>query len=301
MPLGYINRPTSVSRSVSFGVVEPYIDVAHFSSQKLASSSSPGDVKKAFPGRNRRIKRSFSSDQAALEVAAQAILLDSTNRTAARRSSSFMFSSEPTLTPFVDPRFSKTTSGEQDEEDPAQDDVSDSIFRADTPVVRNIHRFEHTIGEVSDEDDDGHSDDDSCDLSIFSLKRANPIYDSDDDSEYESPSKRSRHGGFFEEEEASALSYDIRELAETNEREVEGTAVEEAVAAAAASSSPAVTAASPLMYYSPETAWSRTEKEDEIMEINWSSSCEAEEGYVIPTALSEESRSDDAMHEPSAE
>lgn len=300
MPLGYINRPTSVSRSVSFGVVEPYIDVAHFNSQKLASSSSPSDLKKAFPGRHRKMKRSFSSDEAALQVAAQAILLDSTNTkssTPGRRSSSFMFSSEPTLMPFVDEQFSKT-SGEQNEEEPVQEDDSDSIFRADTPVVRNIHRFEQTIGEVSDEDDDGHSDDDSFDASIFSLKRANPIYESDDDSEYESPSKRSRRGGFFDEE-GSASSYDSRELAETNEREVDGTAVEDV--AAAASSSPAANAASPLMYYSPETAWSTTEKENEIMAINWSSSCEAEEGYVIPTAFSEESRSDDAMHEPSAE
>ena len=178
MPLGYsnIHRPQSVSRSVSFGVVEPYIETSFMSLSKSTSSGNLVQTAATFPGRNRRlISRSHSNDEAYLcsRLAAD-ILSDTTNidGISIDRSATPFVSATPnvpsSLTAFSSAtqecRDGATTDDMDDDEafaaDAAEENNEDGIFRSAVAASSSgnklsfIHRLEPTIGEASDEEDD---------------------------------------------------------------------------------------------------------------------------------------------------
>ena len=185
MPLGYsnIHRPQAVSRSVSFGVVEPYIETSSLSLSKSTSSGNLVQTAATFPGRNRRlISRSNSTDEAYLcsRLAAD-ILSDSTNidGISVDRSATPFVSATPNLPssfralssarPTQECRDGATTDDMDDDETSASDAVQenneDGIFRSAAAAsfsgnkLSFIHRLEPTIGEASDEEDEQGEDD----------------------------------------------------------------------------------------------------------------------------------------------
>lgn len=251
MPLGYNNR--AVSRSVSFGVVEPYIYVHQAENTSKSIKSPP-----TFP--RGKLTRSHSTDDAASRNGI--ILSDSTNRSSSMafdRSVSFasdfavaglesfaeegdddMHDAETTIVHNTSQSHKRETTDGRMQPEPIQEATEESesdIFRSS---VRSICRYEPPI--VSDcHEDDSDSDiqdlthrahantseydeppsDTDC-MSLFSLKRANPIFDSDDESwsrEDERASKRSRSDDFTFSESSPAYAYD--DLVETNQSGVE--------------------------------------------------------------------------------
>ena len=190
MPLGYssIHRPQSVLRSVSFGVVEPYIETSSLPLSKSTSSGNLVQTAATFPGRNRRlINRSHSTDEAYLcsRLAAD-ILSDTTNTDgiSTDRSATPFVSATPIL-PSSLRAFTSSATQEcrdaattdemftSDHEETAaaaaaaaaQENDEDGIFRSAATTTSSsgnelsfIHRLEPTIGEASDEEDQSEED-----------------------------------------------------------------------------------------------------------------------------------------------
>ena len=227
MPLGYsnIHRPQAVSRSVSFGVVEPYIETSSLSLGKSLSSSNMVQAAATFPSRNRRlICRSHSTDEAYLCSRLSADILSDTTNTEDS-------STDRSATPFAimsalpssslgtfssanqESRDGATTemvatSGDNNFEQTARENDEDAVFRSFTFESRMavISRLEPTIGEASDEENDQDDDEEyyfkywqsvgvdshsrqGSSPSLLCLKRANPVYDGPiDDSDSETGS-----------------------------------------------------------------------------------------------------------------
>lgn len=185
MPLGYsnIHRPQPVSRSVSFDVVEPYIETSSLSLGKSISSGNLVQTAATFPGRNRRlISRSHSNDEAYLcsRLAAD-ILSDTTNidDISVDRSATPFVSATPNISSSLrafssatqECRDGATTDDMDDDEtsaaDAAQENNEDDIFRSAAAAAASpsgnklsfIHRLEPTIGEASDEEDEQGEED----------------------------------------------------------------------------------------------------------------------------------------------
>jgi len=173
MPLGYsnIHRPQAVSRSVSFGVVEPYIETSSMSLGKSPSSGNLVQTAATFPSRNRRlICRSHSTDEAYLCSRLSAdILSDTTNTEGSSTGRSATPFAAMSALPSSLRAFSSAnqecrdgtttdemlaTSGD-DVEQSAQENDEDAIFRSSAFGSRMaiISRLEPTIGEASDEED----------------------------------------------------------------------------------------------------------------------------------------------------
>lgn len=227
MPLGYsnIHRPQAVSRSVSFGVVEPYIETSSLTLGKSPSSSNMVQTAATFPSRNRRlICRSHSTDEAYLCSRLSADILSDTTNTEDS-------STDRSATPFAtlsalpssslgafssanqESRDGATTemvaiSGDNNFEQTAQENDEDAVFRSFIFESRMavISRLEPTIGEASDEEDDQDDEEEEyfkirqsaggdshsrqgSSPSLLCLKRANPVYDGPiDDSDSETGS-----------------------------------------------------------------------------------------------------------------
>lgn len=208
MPLGYsnIHRPQSVSRSVSFGVVEPYIETSSLSLSKSTSSGNLVQTAATFPSRNRRlISRSNSTDEAYLcsRLAAD-ILSDATNidGISVDRSATPFVSATPNLpssfrvfsSATQECRDGATTDDMDDDETSASDAVQenneDGIFRSAAAASSSgnklsfIHRLEPTIGEASDEEDEqGEGEEDVGDEEYaynFNIRRGDESSQRDD-------------------------------------------------------------------------------------------------------------------------
>ena len=212
MPLGYSNiHPQSVSRSVSFGVVEPYIETSFMSLSKSTSSGNLVQTAATFPGRNRRlISRSHSNDEAYLcrRLAAD-ILSDTTNidGISVDRSATPFVSATPNVpssfrafsSATQECRDGATTDDMDDDEtfaaDAAQENNEDGIFRSAAAASSSgnklsfIHRLEPTIGEASDEEDEQGEEDvgDEEYAYNFNIRRGDERSQRDD-----SPSRQER-------------------------------------------------------------------------------------------------------------
>ena len=347
MPLGYYNL--AVSRSVSFGVVEPYIYVHQAENTSKSIKSPP-----TFPGcSNGKLTRSHSTDDAAHRNGT--ILSDSTNRSSMTfdRSVSFasdfavaglesfaeegdddMHDAETTIVHNTNQSHERGTTDERMQPEPIQEALEESdIFRAS---VRSIYRYEPPIvsdsacheddsdSDIQDlthrahtntSDDDEATSDMDC-ISLFSLKRANPIYESDDESwssQDERASKRSRSDDFIFAESSPAYAYD--DLVETNQSGVEvvfnppscSIASQARSSTSTASAHPKSTVASSLLT-STDDKWSQqveqetNEEQDQsrsTMDLSFSNSFDIVDevkGFVIPTPL--DSRQSSALATP---